>query len=72
MSKAAELREMTLDELGTKLSEARSELFNLRFQVATAQLSNVARIGTLKREIARILTLLREKELEIASGGEGE
>ncbi len=71
MAKAAELRTMAPDELVTKLTEAQSELFNLRFQVATAQLTDVARLRTLKREIARILTLLKEKELGIAVGGEG-
>ena len=70
MTRAAELRVMDTDELRNKLTEARSELFNLRFQVATAQLSDVARIGTLRREIARISTLLREKELGIGAGGE--
>ncbi|MDA8081866.1 MAG: 50S ribosomal protein L29 [Actinomycetota bacterium] len=71
MAKTAELRAMAPDELVTKLTEAQSELFNLRFQVATAQLTDVARVRTLKREIARILTLLKEKELGIAVGGEG-
>ncbi len=71
MARTAELRGIDQDELRNKLAEARSELFNLRFQVAAAQLSNVARIRTLKREIARILTLLREKELEMPAGGEG-
>ncbi len=70
MAKAAELRAMDSDELVTKLSEAQSELFNLRFQVATAQLTDVARVRALKREVARILTLLKEKELGIAAGGE--
>ena len=68
MAMVSELRAMDDDELRNKLEEARSELFNLRFQVATAQLSNVARIGTLKHEIARILTLLRERELEVVAG----
>ena len=68
MAMVSELRAMDDDELRNKLEEARSELFNLRFQVATAQLSNVARIGMLKREIARILTLLRERELEVVAG----
>lgn len=69
MAKVAELRALSSDELATKLTENQSELFNLRFQVATAQLSNVARIRTLKREIARIRTLIRENELEIFEGG---
>lgn len=70
MAKVAELRGLSEDELATKLAENQSELFNLRFQVATAQLANVARIRTLKREIARISTLLRERELGLAKGGE--
>lgn len=70
MAKVAELRGLPSDELATKLAEDQSELFNLRFQLATAQLSNVARIRTLKREIARIRTLLREKELGLAESGD--
>lgn len=70
MAKVAELRGLSEDELTTKLVENQSELFNLRFQVATAQLANVARIRTLKREIARISTLLRERELGLTKGGE--
>ncbi|NNN18367.1 MAG: 50S ribosomal protein L29 [Acidimicrobiaceae bacterium] len=70
MAKAAELRALDPDELVTKLSDAETELFNLRFQVATSQLSNVARIRTLKREIARIRTLLRQNELGIAEDGD--
>lgn len=69
MAKTAELRSLSSDELQGKLTENQSELFNLRFQVATAQLSNVARLRTLKREIARIRTLLREKELGVLEGG---
>jgi large subunit ribosomal protein L29 len=70
MARVAELRGLSEDELTTKLVENQSELFNLRFQVATAQLANVARIRTLKREIARISTLLRERELGLTKGGE--
>lgn len=69
MAKTAELRALPSDELESKLKEDQSELFNLRFQVATAQLSSVARIRTLKREIARIRTLLREKELGVLEDG---
>lgn len=61
--KAAELRELTAAELGEKLSEAKEELFNLRFQLATNQLENVARIGQLRRDVARIETVIREQEL---------
>ncbi|TAN23384.1 MAG: 50S ribosomal protein L29 [Actinomycetota bacterium] len=69
MAKAAELRNMSEDELESKLSASQAELFNLRFQIATSQLSDVARIRLLKREVARIRTLLRERELGIAVDG---
>jgi large subunit ribosomal protein L29 len=61
--KAAELRELDYQDLTEKLAEAKAELFNLRFQLATNQLENTARLRTLRREIARIATLLREQEL---------
>ncbi|HHC08635.1 MAG TPA: 50S ribosomal protein L29 [Actinobacteria bacterium] len=61
--KAAELRELTYEELGERLAEAKEELFNLRFQLATNQLDNTARIGQVKREIARIKTVMREMEI---------
>ena len=57
-----ELRELSPAELGEKLGEFRQELFNLRFQHATAQLENTQRIPDVKRSIARILTILKEKE----------
>lgn len=63
----AELREMTDEELMESLREAKEERFNLRFQLATNQLDNTARIKEVKAEIARILTVLRERELEAAS-----
>lgn len=53
---------MTDDELAEQLSEAREELFNLRFQDATGALDNTAQLGTAKREIARILTVQTERE----------
>ena len=62
--KAAELRELDYAELSEKLAEAKAELFNLRFQLATNQLDNTARLRTIRREIARLATLLREQELE--------
>jgi len=65
-SRAAELRELDDDTLVTRLTEAREELFNLRFQLVTGQLDNAARVGHVKREIARIHTLLREREIEAA------
>jgi large subunit ribosomal protein L29 len=57
-----ELREMTREELLESLEEAREEKFNLRFQLATNQLDNTARIKEVKKEIARILTVMREQE----------
>ena len=69
-SPAAELRELTDDELVTKLRESKEELFNLRFQMATGQLDNNRRLRTVRHEIARIYTVLRERELGLASGPE--
>ncbi len=62
----SELREMGDDELLTKLVEARQELFNLRFQLVTGQLDNYARLGDVRKEIARVNTLLREREIAAA------
>ena len=62
--KAQELRNLSIAELHDKLSDFRQELFNLRFQHATAQLENTQRISQVKRTIARILTILREKQME--------
>jgi large subunit ribosomal protein L29 len=70
MSTAAELREADESELETRLTEAKQELFNLRFQIVTGQLDNSARIQAVRRDIARILTVLREKEIEAAEAGE--
>ena len=63
---AVELRELADDELLTRLREAKEELFNLRFQVATGQLDNNARLRTVRRDIARIYTVMRERELGLA------
>ena len=63
-----ELREMTDDELTDKLRESKEELFNLRFQTATGQLTNNRRLRTVRQEIARVYTVLRERELGLASG----
>jgi large subunit ribosomal protein L29 len=65
-SRAAELRELNDTELEHRLGEAKEELFNLRFQNATGQLDNVARIPQVKRDVARIETLLREREIAAA------
>ena len=66
MTAAAELREMVDEELENRLAEAKQELFNLRFQHVTGQLDNYARLPELKREVARINTILREREIEAA------
>ena len=66
MATARELRELDEDELETQLREAREELFNLRFQHVTGQLDNSARLGQVKKDIARISTLLRQREIEAA------
>jgi large subunit ribosomal protein L29 len=69
---AGELRELSDEELTTKLRQAKEELFNLRFQSATGQLANNHRLRTVRGEIARIYTVLRERELGLASGPGGE
>lgn len=69
---AGELRELTADELVERLRESKEELFNLRFQTATGQLSNNRRLRTVRHQIARIYTVLRERELGLAAGPEGE
>jgi len=60
---AYELRSLTSAEIGQQLDEAYEELFNMRFQRATGQLKNTARKGELRREVARMKTVLREREL---------
>jgi large subunit ribosomal protein L29 len=60
-----ELRQLGDEELVGKLSEAKEELFNLRFQAATGQLENNSRLKTVRKDIARIYTLMRERELGI-------
>ena len=62
---AAELRALDADDLESKLKDAKEELFNLRFQNATGQLDNSARLKTVRREIDRIYTVIRERELGI-------
>ncbi len=61
---STDIREMTQDDLIKKLGEAKAELFNLRFQLATNQIDNTARIKLVKKDIARILTAMREQEIE--------
>jgi large subunit ribosomal protein L29 len=62
--KAIDLRELTVQELEERLEESKEELFNLRFQLATNQLDNTARLREVRRDIARIATVIREQELE--------
>ncbi|MDP9443151.1 MAG: 50S ribosomal protein L29 [Actinomycetota bacterium] len=72
---AADLRDLSDAQLATRLSEAKEELFNLRFQAATGQLESHGRLRTVRRDIARIYTVLRERELGITdrvSAGAGE
>jgi large subunit ribosomal protein L29 len=65
------LRALGDTELVERLGEARAELFNLRFQNATGRLENSARLRDLRKEVARINTLLREREIEAAEAAEG-
>jgi len=62
-----ELRGLDDDELVTRLREAKEELFNLRFQVATGQLENHGRLRAVRRDIARVYTIMRERELGITA-----
>ncbi len=64
MTKATELRDLPYDELVERFDDAKEELFNLRFQLATNQLDNIARISQVRREVARIATVIREQEIE--------
>ncbi len=61
--KASQIRAMTDEEIARTLDESYQELFNLRFQFATGQLRNTARLSQVRREIARLRTILREREL---------
>ena len=61
--KASEIREITADELNSKLADLKAELFNLRFQLAINQLDNPMRISAVKKDIARVKTVIRENEL---------
>ena len=70
MTKAQELRELTLEELDQKLLESKHELFNLRFQLATGKQDNSARLGQVRKEIARLAIILREREIEAAEAAE--
>ena len=60
---ATEMRDLTYEELTEKLDEGKEELFNLRFQIATNQLDNTARLRKVRREVARIATVMRQQEI---------
>jgi large subunit ribosomal protein L29 len=64
-SKAEELRELPDDELSARIESAKEELFNLRFQLATGQLDNPARIRQVRHDVARLATVLREREIDL-------
>jgi large subunit ribosomal protein L29 len=63
--KAKEIRQMSEQELNTKLMDLKSELFKLRFQLATGQLDNPMRISSVRKDIARVKTIVRERELSV-------
>ena len=67
LTSATQLRTQTEDELDIKLAEAKAELFNLRFQAATGQLESHGRLRAVRRDIARIYTVKRERELGIVT-----
>ena len=68
MATANELRELNAEELLIKLRESKEELFNLRFQMATGQMDNNRRLRTVRHDIARIYTVMRERELGLSTG----
>jgi large subunit ribosomal protein L29 len=68
MATASDLGVLDEDELVGRLNESKRELFNLRFQLATGQLDNPARLGMVRHEVARILTVLRQREIAEAEG----
>jgi large subunit ribosomal protein L29 len=70
MSKISELRDLADEELETRLSETKAELFNLRFQHVTGQLDNYTRLVQVKRDVARMMTLLRQREIEAAEAAQ--
>jgi large subunit ribosomal protein L29 len=66
--KISKYHEMSIDELHKELDDAREELMNLRFQQATGELTDYTRLSQTRRQIARLLTILRERELNIVGG----
>ncbi|MGQ0521963.1 MAG: 50S ribosomal protein L29 [Actinomycetota bacterium] len=69
-ARSRELRDMTADELETRLDEAKQELFNLRFQHVTGQLDNSSRLGQLRKDVARMHTILRQHEIAAAEAAD--
>ncbi len=67
-STANDMRELGAEELVLRLREAKEELFNLRFQMATGQMDNNRRLRTVRHDIARIYTVMRERELGLSTG----
>lgn len=63
--KVKEIRQLSTEELANKVAELKNELFNLRFQLATGQLDNSSSIRLVKKDIARVKTILRERELDL-------
>ena len=70
MTRATELQALDDSELEQRLADAKDELFKLRFQVVTGQFDNTARLGFLRKEVARIHTILRHREIEAAEAAE--
>ncbi len=66
--KASEIRDMSVEEMNEKLTDLKDELFRLRFQLAVNQLDNTARLKAVKKDIARIKTILRENEIKSSVG----
>jgi large subunit ribosomal protein L29 len=72
LTKPGELRDLPDEELHSRLDAAKEELFNLRFQLATGQLDNPMRLKDVRHEVARIMTVLTEREIETSETGEEE
>jgi len=68
MPNASELRELDDEELESRLAEYRREMLNLRFQLATGQLDNIVRISVVRKDVARVMTILRDREIALAEG----
>lgn len=72
MAKTRDLTEMSSDELASQLAETKEEIFNLRFQLVTGQLDNPMRIKQVRKDIARILTAMRAREIATVATAAGE